>query len=471
MMIAVASLSAQAPDTLWTKTYGGPGNDYAHYMDITEDDGFIITGSYFQGEANSDFYLIRTDQQGNPLWTQTYGGDYYDGGRWLFQTSDNGYFVTGIDRSYNFGDNNIHVFKTDSNGNMLWAKSYGGEHEDGVAAGQPTTDGGCILIGYTASFSNGSMDVWLLRLDADGDTLWTKTYGGENYDFGASVTQTPDQGYFVICSINYGFDDQGLTLIKTDPDGDSLWARRYFGNNEFGASIIPTADNAYLILANTLASGDELDIRLIKIEDDGDTLWSKIIAGPEIVLGNSIQQSADGGFIICGSAGPYFDQDIYIVKTDSDGEIAWTKTICGRQYGNDAGNCIRQTSDGGFVLTGWLSTEDAGDDVCLIKLDSDQVGIEDEFDNWLSQGFCLSSNYPNPFNAMTIIRYGLPQPADIKIEIFDILGRRVETLIDEKQPAGYHQAMWNAEGRSSGVYFYRIQAGDIVETKRMMLLK
>lgn len=471
IVMTTVNLSAQAPDTLWTKTYGGPGNDFGYCLDITDDAGFIIAGSYFQQAGNSDFYLLKTDEQGDTLWTRTYGGDHYDGARWVFQTSDNGYIVAGIDRSYSFGENDIQLFKTDSTGNILWTRSYGGEHEEGITGGQPTADGGYILIGYTASFGMGSMDAWLLRLDADGDTLWTKTYGGENYDSGTSVVQTPDEGYFVLCNINYGFNDQGLTLIKTNPAGDSLWARRYFHNNEFGVSIIPAADNAYLILANTLAVGDEFDMRLIKIEDDGDTVWTRIIGGLEIDIGYSIQQSADNGFVICGSTGPYFDQDIYIIKTDPDGDTVWTKTIAGRQYGNDIGNCIRQTSDGGFVLTGSLLTGDAAQEVCLIKLASGQVGIENESDNSLSYEFRLATNYPNPFNASTTIEYGLLEQGHVIIEIYDLLGRRVEKLIDSEQDAGTYQVIWDAKDQSSGMYFYRIQAGDYTETRKMVLLK
>jgi hypothetical protein len=476
MMIAVVNLSAQAPDTLWTKTYGGPGNDFGYCLDITYDAGFIIAGSYFQQEGNSDFYLLKTDEQGDTLWTQTYGGDHYDGARCVFQTSDNGYFVAGIDRSYNFGENDIQLFKTDSIGNILWTRSYGGEHEEGITGGQATADGGYIFIGYTASFGMGSMDAWLLRLDADGDTLWTKTYGGENYDSGTSVVQTPDEGYFVLCNINYGFNDQGLTLIKTNPAGDSLWARRYFHNNEFGVSIIPAADSAYLILANTLAVGDEFDIRLIKIEDDGDTLWTSIIGGLEIDIGYSIQQSADNGLLICGSTGPYFDQDIYIMKTNAEGDTVWTKTIIGSQYGNDIGNCIRQTPDGGFVLTGSLSTGDAAQDVFLIKLASDQVGIENESDNSLSYGFRLATNYPNPFNSVTAIEYSLPEESKVTIEIYDILGRKIGTLVQEKQPAGYHQVVWDGKDKngkmvSTGIYFYELYVDDYRESKAMIMIK
>ena len=103
--------------------------------------------------------------------------------------------------------------------------------------------------------------------------------------------------------------------------------------------------------------------------------------------------------------------------------------------------------------------------------DSTMVGIDDDKEPEVPIRFGLSQNYPNPFNALTIIRYSLPSASDVTIEIFDILGRRVETLVQGEQPAGYHQVVWDAENQSSGMYFYRIQAGEYIETRKMVLLK
>jgi len=274
-----------------------------------------------------------------------------------------------------------------------------------------------------------------------------------------------------VCNIHYTFDEWGLTLIKTDLNGDSLWTRRYCDDNEMGVQIIPTSDNAYLILANTLAIGDEFDIQLIKIADNGDILWMNIIGGLEIDLGNFIQQTSDNGFIICGITGPYFDEDIYVVKTDAFGDTVWSKTIAGTPYSNDLGSCIKQTSDGDFILTGSLRTSQASQDVCLIKIASDQVSIDGDFVKLLPSGFSLSSNYPNPFNSSTTISYTLPHPADVTLDIYDILGRKIETLVNKQQPAGYHQVVWNADDFTSGVYFYKLATGDFAESKKMLLIK
>jgi hypothetical protein len=102
--------------------------------------------------------------------------------------------------------------------------------------------------------------------------------------------------------------------------------------------------------------------------------------------------------------------------------------------------------------------------------DSVIVGIDDYIERLPSQ-LALFQNYPNPFNAVTVIRYSLPEPSDVIIEIYDILGRKVETVVQGEQPAGYHRAVWNATERSSGIYFYRIQTGDYSETRKMVLSK
>ncbi|UCC78984.1 MAG: T9SS type A sorting domain-containing protein [Candidatus Zixiibacteriota bacterium] len=464
-----AIVNAQAPDTLWAKLYGGAGNDYGYWLDVTDDGGYIITGSYSLGVGNTDLYLVKTGEDGDTLWTSSYGGDFYDAGRWVYWTPDNGYFVAGIESRFNNTEKNVCVLKTDSLGNILWNYSYGGEQEDGVVTGQPTSDGGYILVGYTASFGLGYMDAWLLKLDADGDTVWTRTFGSGEYDSGRSVIQTPDGGYFVLCNINYGFNDTGLTLIKTDANGDTLWSRRYCQNYATGVSIIPTNDNRFMILANTLAFGDEFDIQMLKIDANGDSLWTRVIGGLDIDMGNSIKQTDDDGFIICGITGPYFDQDIYVVKTDANGDTLWSSTFNGASYGNDLGTCAKPTADGGIILTGSLSTTDVMQEICLIRFESEQVGIEPDIPQ--AQAIYLSPNYPNPFNASTTIKYGISRPEFVSLKIYDLLGRRVQILVEEYLEEGNHSITFDAADLPSGIYFVKLQAGETVETKRMVLLR
>jgi len=226
-LIWFSIIGAQAPDTLWTRLHGGPGNDYGYWLDETSDGGFIAVGSYSWGVGDTDFYLIKTNGDGDTLWTSVFGGDYYDVCRWVYQTPDNGYIVAGLMSSDNNTDEDIYIFKTDSLGNLLWDKTYGGDQEDGVVTARPTSDGGYIVLGYTPSFGLGYMDIWLLKLDSDGDTLWTKTYGSESYDYGGSIIQEPDSGYFVLCNIFQGADNRmtfgpGI-ILESEPRENRLF--------------------------------------------------------------------------------------------------------------------------------------------------------------------------------------------------------------------------------------------------------
>jgi len=469
-LIWFSIIGAQAPDTLWTRLYGGPGNDYGYWLDETSDGGFIAVGSYSWGVGDTDFYLIKTNGDGDTLWTSVFGGDYYDVCRWVYQTPDNGYIVAGLMSSDNNTDEDIYIFKTDSLGNLLWDKTYGGDQEDGVVTARPTSDGGYIVLGYTPSFGLGYMDIWLLKLDSDGDTLWTKTYGSESYDYGGSIIQEPDSGYFVLCNIFQGADNR-MTLIRTDADGDSLWSRNYLGIGTSGKSIIPASGGGYMIMANTLEFGDEFDIQLLRIDENADSLWSGVYGNVDIDMGNSLWQSDDGGFVICGINGPYFNEDIYVLKTDAYGDTLWSWTFNGTPYGNDWGSCARPTTGGGVILTGSLSTDDYLQEACLIRIGSDQVRVDEDIRSRRPVGIELISNYPNPFNASTVIGFKLPDYGHVDLTVYDISGRAVKFLLHEYMQGGMHEVSFDGSAISSGIYFYRLRTREATVTKKMLLIK
>ena len=163
------------------------------------------------------------------------------------------------------------------------------------------------------------------------------------------------------------------------------------------------------------------------------------------------------GFVSTTAAGP--------------GDTLWTRT-----YGADSsdfGYSVRQTSDGGYIVAGYTKSFGAGNsDIYLIKTVGDMVGVDDpEFESSLPAFTSLSQCYPNPFNASTVIEYQLPEDSDVKLEVYNLIGEKVATLVDSKQQAGYRSVLWDASDVSSGIYFCRLTAGDFAETKRMMLVK
>jgi hypothetical protein len=473
-ILLVSCLFAQAPDTLWTKTFGGEGWDVGNSVQQTKDGGYIIVGHKDFGAGDNDVWLIKTDPSGDTLWTKTFGGEVWDHGYLVEQTTDGGYIMVGHTDSFGAGDNDVWLIKTDSSGDTLWTKTFGGEGRDYGYSVQQTSDGGYIMVGSTELFGSRDDDVWFIKTDESGDTLWTKTYGWGFYDVGESVQQTTDGGYIITGSKNSG--NQDVLLIKTDASGDTLWTRTYGRYSEdYGTSVQQTSDGGYIL---TGGSGfwifREYQIWLIKTDSTGDTLWTKTFGGEGWNSGSSVQQTKDGGYIIVGyteSLGSD-DKDVWIIKTDSSGDTLWTKTFGGEGW--DSGNSVQQTADGGYIIVGETGSDYStlySGDVWLIKLAADPTVHINVDQNWLSANYKLYQNYPNPFNPSTTIEFDLPKASDIRIEVYKITGQKVQTLLNEKLSVGNHKVEFNAQNLSSGVYFYRIEAGEYEEVRKMILLK
>ncbi|WP_304132310.1 T9SS type A sorting domain-containing protein [Ignavibacterium album] len=368
---------AQAPDTLWTKTFGGNNIDEALFVEQTSDSGFIITGytnSY--GAGSSDLFLVRTNQFGDTLWQKTFGGSSTDEGYCVHQTSDGGYIIAGS--TYSFGNSfmNTWLIKTDEFGDTLWTKTYGGNNYDYGYSVQQTADGGYIVVGGTASFGAGNYDVFLIRTDQFGDTLWTKTYGGIDYDVGVCVQQTSDSGYIITgVTTSFGAGNDDVYCIRTNQDGDTLWTKTYGGiENDNGNFVQQTFGGGFIIIGNTRSMGaGSSDILLLRITTNGNVLWTKTYGGINPDFGNSVQQLSTGGFILCGKTGSYGagGYDAWIIRTSNNGDTLWTKTIGTGTEEN--GNFVCQTFDEGFIIAGLASSIDINGDFWLIQLNPEGI--------------------------------------------------------------------------------------------------
>ncbi|MBE0433479.1 hypothetical protein IBX73_08445 [candidate division WOR-3 bacterium] len=418
VLIVATVVSAQEPDTLWTKTLGGIYNDYGRCVIQSADGGYVMTGwTTSWGAGNTDVCIIKTDSLGNTLWIKFYGGTGWDYGNSIVQTSDFGYVIAGFTNSFGVAGTNIYLLKTDSLGDTLWTKTYGGIDNCYGYAVVATPDGGYLI---TGSRYGTSLDVLLVRTDSLGTVLWTKTYGGPELDEARSIALTADGGCIVAATTSsFGSGLYDVYVLKCDSLGDTLWTRTYGGiYDDCGYSVIALPNGDFIIAGETssfLGPGYE-DVYLIRIKGDGDTLWTKTYGGTESDMSYSAVLSSDMGCVITGqtySLGAGYG-DVYVVKTDSLGNLLWTKTYGGSDH--DYGYSIAKTTDGGYIIVGSTTSFGAGcNDIWLLKMGPDVGVVEYE-----------SSTVHKTGITATIFGGPLQLRGNKKCKVLDITGRVVE---------------------------------------------
>jgi len=206
----------------WFKHYGGSGTDRGKSIQQASDGGYIVSGeTYSYTYGNSDFAIYKLNSSGNKVWFKHFGGSNSDYAYSIQQTSDGGYIVAGYTLSYTYGGADFAIYKLDSSGNKVWFKHYGGANDDYGRSIQQTSDGGYVVAGYTYSYTYGSEDFAIYKLNSSGNKVWFKHYGGANSDWAISIQQTSDGGYVVAGqSKSYTYGDADFAIYKLDSNGD-----------------------------------------------------------------------------------------------------------------------------------------------------------------------------------------------------------------------------------------------------------
>jgi hypothetical protein len=468
-----SSLTAQIT---FQRTYGGAGDDWGQSVQQTTDGGYIIAGYTTSfGVSGKDVYLIKTDAHGDTLWTRTYGGGSDDLSYSVQLTTDGGYVVAG--RTYSFGAGfwDVYLLKTNASGDTLWTRTYGGASSDGGKSVQQTSDGGYLVAGYTASLGAGASDVYLIKTDANGDSQWTKAYGGWSDECGCSVRQTTDNGYVVAgytWSFGAGYGD--ACLIKTDGLGDTMWTRTFGGTRyDEGYSVLQTAESDFVLVGYTASSGAGAeDVYLIKTNANGDTVWTRTFGGIVADIGYSVQQTVDGGYVVGGNTWSFggIMSGVWLIKADTHGDTLWTRTYGGNRA--DEGYSVQQTADGGYIITGTTTSFGAGGyDVYLIKTDSlGNVGVAEPKTSPPRAPALSLTCEPNPFRTRTAISLQPMADSPAGLAVFDASGRCVRTLTVNRAP----YTVWDGKddlghALPSGTYFMRLDAAGQHVTARLVL--
>ena len=360
-----------AGQVTFEQTYGGVDGDLGSSVEQTSDGGYALFGvTWNTGGASADMYLVKTDAYGVEQWSHTYGTVNQDMGYNARETSDGGFILCGMVGS--FGTDTLTLVRTNANGDPLWTRQYPGSlgRDIGFSV-QETSDGGFAVCGFTEN-TGVAEDVYVVRTEANGDTLWTRTVDLGGSEVGWTLRQTDDDGFIVLAnSYTFADPDGDMYLIRFDASGDTLWTRTIVSpgvDEAHGLAI--TADGGFIIAGGN--GNPSRDILLVRTDEFGMEQWRRTHAtlGDEMVM--DVQMMDDGGFICGGRKEDLLTSDtrMHLFRTDPDGYIQWERTF--QQGIFSAANSLDRTSDGGFVLLGYTVDTLAGTayvDMYLVKTD------------------------------------------------------------------------------------------------------
>lgn len=448
---------AQAPGTLWTRTYGIPDQVNVCWEAIgTSDGGLVIAGATGLQGYMSWLYIVRINSDGDTLWTRTFADG--SGALAISLTADNNFIVSGIIATSAIYP---YVLKIDPDGNEIWSRIYTSWPDAYLRSCVPVGGDGYILAGYVQT--DYISDMMLVRIDAAGDTLWSRTYGGFQDDRAWSARPTSDGGFIIAgWTESFGVSGSDFYIIKTHQNGAPFWTRTYgHSGNQEAREIMEIPEGGFVFSGKSSMEIPSV-YYFMKITPLGDSSWAFTdTVNTYRAVVHSFTRTIDGGYALIG----YSASSIDVFKIISVGELSWSKTFTDNSVNYRYSRSIVQSGDGSYFLCGSNNF-----DIWVIKLAPDVTGTDDDIAE-LPDQIKLLQNYPNPFNASTSISFELSQPGDITLTVYDLLGRKVSVLADGYLDAGSHSLIYNADELTSGIYFYNLKAGEYSETKSMILLK
>jgi len=550
------TLIAQTPDWQWAIQASGVSFDYG--LSITSDEAgnsyvtgcFSVTttfGSYsLTSNGGKDIFIAKIDTEGNWQWATQAGGNTSDYGISITIDNSGHIYVTGFfEGTATFGSNSltssggqdIFVAKMDANGNWLWVIQAGGSSEDGGNGITIDADGNGYLTGFfqgTATFgsysltSSGYGDIFVAKMDANGNWLWASKAGGSDQDEGNAITIDEAGNSYVTGSFRetatfdyYSITSSGnsdIFVAKMNTGGNWLWATTAggSGDGDRGYGIIINYDmNCYVTGAfdgtatfgsYSLTSNGVQDIFVAKIDTGGNWLRVTQAGGSDSDIGNAITIDNVGNCYITGNfkdtsifgsytiiSSGYFD--VFVAKMDTGGNWQWATKAGGSDwdYGGDAitldnaGNCyVIGSFEGTSVFGSYSLTSSGAEDIFVAKLNS-SVFAENEIISIINS----LSNYPNPFNPTTTISFqvsGLRSNGaasssqagdsyqDVELSIYNIKGQKIKTLPFSPSQFPSVSVTWdgtddNDQSVSSGIYFYKLKAGKDEQIRKMILMK
>lgn len=325
----------------WRQSFGDQKIDIGRWIEATSDGGFIIAG---YGVAPGDFsaprhFIAKLNAQGNTEWSR-----FYEARRayCVKEVIGEGYVFLAF-KAINGNYGGFHLSKLDLNGNVLWVKNYETEakQKDYGFELEITPEGGFILVGISDGFHSPEghdyefpdTDILVIKTDSDGDELWRKELGGVGHDFGHQVELAPNGGYFIAASTqSEGAGSFDMQLLKIDENGEILFSQTYGGSDfEYGSGISINDSNEIFLIGTTNSFGDNdhPNIMLVKADLEGEPIWTMTIGGDDSDYGFALRATGDGGCVAVGSTKSYGNggSDIYLFRLDGDGNFSFIETL------------------------------------------------------------------------------------------------------------------------------------------------
>jgi hypothetical protein len=468
-----SAIMGQPPDTIWTRIYETEYEENNMTLHETRDGGFMMVGFYYDSLEilRAAAFLRKIDGDGNEEWFRDYGGEgsqiFHDG----MQTSDGGYVLAGSSsREYT----SAWVVKTDANGDTMWTTHVTqNPSEWGAVYGiDQTEDGGYMLVGNHDD--QPGINYYLIKLRPLGDVEWMRSHS-EGWETRITIGEfhpTCDGGYVLV-----GYylrwvpptTPSAAYVAKVDGHGNLEWSRIFERSEGPGeAFAVDVASNGNIVILTDVDADDGTYLYLTGIDSQGEVLWEYMLNEPRIAWRYFDPLCMPrGGYLLCATS---FLNQALLVRIDAEGDTLWTKAH-GSMPNYYSGLHCCTTHEGGIGFSGSViyATGQPGASPFLVRLGPESIYIQP----WPGNPalFSLSQNYPNPFNSSTRFSFELLQRIRISLKVFNEIGQEVVTLRDGIQVCGTYHITFDGTNLPSGVYYYRLQAGNAHEARKMVLLK
>jgi len=475
-------------DTVWVRYYNGPANnrDIGRAIAVDAYGNVYVTGESY-GSGDYDIVTIKYNSSGVQQWANRYNGpaNGADGSKALATDTSGNVYITGYsdgDASTFLRQDDYVTIKYNSLGSAEWVSRYDGpsNFHDTPYAIAVDKDNNVFVTGGSSGVGT-RYDYATVKYNPSGAQMWVMRYNGPaNYNDVTKAIAVDDSGNVFVTGSSDGAssDNQDYATIKYNSDGVQQWLSRYDGSGGGDDAYAMVLDeNSNLFVAgqsrNPVApySYDYLTIRYSTFT--GDTVWTARYNGPvnsaDVPLSVAFDKLSNV-YVTGYSEGNGTVSDYATLKYNLTGAEQWVIRYNGLGNGSDVANSIAVDTMGNVFITGSSFGSGTANDIVTIKYSQSLTDVlTDGSDS--PKDYHLLQNYPNPFNPNTIISYQLPVSSKVIIKVYDILGDEIATLVNEEKPAGNYEVNYNALQLSSGIYFYKMQAGSFINTKKMILIK